>query len=254
MDNNDEVKKIVAVSYDKLNSFMESSGLFVPKKRDITTVTGIIKSTAFGLSRDIWVKRFNYKGHWNFLVKKSFGNKAKRLYHTNLRLYEKGLPVPKPITYFEPSLKQKYSFFLSDFIDNADNLASVYINRGFTETKGITLLLSNTLAEWHLSGAVHGDLKWSNILLQNSDDRYEFFLIDLDQSKLYSAPSIRGIVKDLKRFYRYSLELNAEEWVKSSFFPAYSSLLPDNIRSRIDLTSIVNRARKEWIRKGERRI
>jgi hypothetical protein len=62
------------------------------------------------------------------------------------------------------------------------------------------------------------------------------------------------MIKDLKRFYRYGLEVDGEEWVKSCVFPSYIALLPDILRGRIDLTSIGHRAEKEWTRKGKRKI
>lgn len=42
--------------------------------------------------------------------------------------------------------------------------------------------LANTVATWHIAGAVHGDLKWSNILMQEDSGETRFFIVDLDQT------------------------------------------------------------------------
>jgi len=105
-----------------------------------------------------------------------------------------------------------------------------------------------------MAGAVHGDLKWSNIMVQSNAGPINIFFIDLDQAKLYSTPRIRGIEKDLSRFYCYGLELGAEEWVMSEFFPAYMEMLPDVIKNRVDLVRVKGKALKKWDKKKRRKI
>ena len=109
-------------------------------------------------------------------------------------------------------------------------------------------------AEWHLSGAVHGDLKWSNILVQKSGKELNFFLVDLDQTKLYQLPNVKGIRKDLARFYRYGLELNAEAWVLKEFLPAYSWSIPARLKDEIDFAFIEAKAKADWEKKGRRSL
>ncbi len=47
--------------------------------------------------------------------------------------------------------------------------------------------------------------------------------------------------------------MGAETWVESEFFPAYIAFIPDEIKTKIDLTSIKNAALKEWINKGSKK-
>jgi tRNA A-37 threonylcarbamoyl transferase component Bud32 len=113
--------------------------------------------------------------------------------------------------------------------------------------------LAGTLVRWHLAGAVHGDLKWPNILLQKGSGGHKFLFIDLDQTKIYPSPSLKGITRDLKRFYRFGLELGAEGWVEKDFFPEYLNIIPETLKHEIDLSSIKKASFEEWARKGKKR-
>jgi tRNA A-37 threonylcarbamoyl transferase component Bud32 len=237
-----------------LDSVMAKDESFLLKKNDISTTVGILKGSDFGLAPDLLVKRFNYRGFFDLLIHKLFNSRAKRLWKRNLMLYKKGLPVPEPLFYKEASFRRKNAFFLSSVVEDADNLWIIYNNGLFRHDKELLKKLSCTLAEWHLKGAFHGDLKWPNILVQKSGSGYKVFFIDLDQSRLYSAPCIRGIKKDLQRFYRFGLEAGAEGWVDSEFFPAYRSLMPDAVKNRVDFDEIKQKAIKEWIKKGRKRL
>jgi tRNA A-37 threonylcarbamoyl transferase component Bud32 len=239
---------------DDLNSILEKGESFLLKKHDFSTTVGILRGNDFGLSCDLLVKRFNYRGFFDFLVHKLFNSRAKRLWNRNLRLHRKGLPVPEPVAYTNPSFRRKNSFFLSSVIENADNLGIIYRKGFLCEDKELVKELAQTIAGWHLNGAVHGDLKWPNILVQKNDGGYKVFLTDLDHSRLYSAPSIQGIIKDLKRFYRFGLETGAADWVESEFFTAYAAFVPDGIKTKISFPDIKRKAIEDWNKKGGKRV
>lgn len=237
-----------------LNSIVDKGESFSLKKHDFSTTVGILKGSDFGLSRDLLVKRFNYRGFFDFVLHKLFNSRAKRLWKTSLRLYREGLSVPEPVAYEEASFKRRNSFFFSSVIEDAESLWSLYRKGHFSEDSGLLERLAGTIAGWHLKGAVHGDLKWPNILVQRTGEGHRFFLIDLDQARLYSAPSVSGIINDLKRFYRFGLEVEAEAWVETEFFPAYRALIPEKIKTRIKFDEIKQKATEEWIKKGCKRL
>ena len=226
---------------------------FILKKHDASTTVGIMMGSYFGFPCDILVKRFNYRGFFDFMIHRLFNGRAKRLWSTNLLLYRKGLPVSEPYTYTEASLKQKNAFFLSSVIDDAESLSGCYRKGIVQSNKGLVRKLAETIAHWHCSGAVHGDLKWPNILIQDNSGTYRCFFIDLDQARIFQKSSIKGIIIDLMRFYRFGCEMGAEKWVESEFFPEYTACIPDKIKKKIDFTIIKNTALKDWIKKGQRR-
>lgn len=243
----------VRVQNPELNAIVERGESFMLRKHDVSTTVGIVKGRELGLNPDVLIKRFNDRGVFDFLIHTFSKGRARRLWDINVRLYQRGLPVPEPVAYTEPLLRDRVSFHLSVAVENAEKLSTRYREGLFRNNRELLLSLARTIAEWHLKGAVHGDLKWPNILVQEKENGYVFFFIDLDQSRLYSAPCTAGMKKDLKRFCRFGLEMGAESWVESEFFPAYLSFLPEQIRKKIDPVQIRNEAHREWIRKGSKK-
>jgi hypothetical protein len=238
---------------EEIDRIMDKGTGFILKKHDASTTVGIMEGSNFGFPCNLLVKRFNYRGFFDFVVHRLFDGRARRLWSRNLLLYRKGLPVPEPFTYTEASLKQRNAFFISSVISDAESLSGCYRKGIVQANRGLVRKLAETIAHWHCSGAVHGDLKWPNILLQNNNDTYGFFFIDLDQAKIFRKPSIKGIIKDLTRFYRFGCEMGAEQWVDAEFFPQYTAFIPDTIKKKIDFTMIKNTALKDWVKKGQRR-
>jgi tRNA A-37 threonylcarbamoyl transferase component Bud32 len=237
----------------RLDALIESGeNLFILKK-DKRTVVGIVRGDVLGSPHDLCVKRFNYKGFFNFLLKISFGSRAKRLWKISHRLFESGLPVPQPFACIEPSFRVKHSFFISSVIDDSKDLSFIFRNNLSGKREDIALQLGKLMAEWHLAGAVHGDMKWPNIMLQDDGRDRRFFFVDLDQTKIFNRPNISGIKKDLIRFYRSGLEFGAEEWVENSFLPEYSANIGKDISVMIDFASIKSKALNEWHKKGRNR-
>ena len=53
----------------------------------------------------------------------------------------------------------------------------------------------------HAAGGVHGDLKWSNILVENSTGT-RLYLVDLDSVRLLRRYRRNAATKDVQRFVR----------------------------------------------------
>jgi len=239
---------------EDLDAIIDKGEAFTLKKHDRTTTVGVLMGRVFGFGQDLLVKRFNFRGPLDFAFRSLFLSRAKRLWNINQRLFARGLPVPRPVCYVRPSFRRKNSFFISSLIENAQNLGYIYTRGLFREPEKLAAILGKAISTWHLAGAVHGDLKWSNIMLQSNADLITVYFIDLDQAKLYITPKIRGIEKDLARFYCYGLELGAEEWVISEFLPAYRERLPTTIKNRVDLDRIREKACKRWDKKRRRKV
>lgn len=223
-------------------------------KRDDRATSGIIRGDACGLPRDLWVKWFHDRGWRDFLVRLFAGDRAKRLWKAHLLFHGAGLPVPRPIAFHGSSFSRRDAFFLANSLEGAVNLGEAFRSGTLKDLKGIARRLGDDIARWHLSGAVHGDLKWSNILLSGSGEYLRIYFIDLDQARLYRRPRISGMMKDLSRFYRYGLEMGAEDWVASRVLPAYLEALPGALRARLCLSSIRQRACRDWEKRGKRRL
>ncbi|HMK48894.1 MAG TPA: lipopolysaccharide kinase InaA family protein [Thermodesulfovibrionales bacterium] len=188
------------------------------------------------------------------MIHRIFNGRAKRLWNRNVRLYRRGLPVPEPITYIESSLKKKNAYFVSSVIPDSKSLYFLHREGVLQGNKVLVKKLAAAISQWHLSGAIHGDLKWPNILVRAENGVYECFFIDLDQAKICSRPNISGICGDIERFYRFGLQIGAEYWVETEFLPEYLSFMPAALRTEIDLTRIKNKSIKEWTKRGREKL
>ena len=240
--------------HERLDDLMQDTGVFTLKKHDTSTTAGIMDGRVFGLSEPVWVKRFNYRGPLKFTVKKIFGSRARRLFTVSRLLSEKGLPVPQPLYYIEPSFKEKNAFYVCSVIGDAENLYELFTQGVLQGNRELLFALAHTMASWHLAGAVHGDMKWPNILVRKGKEGYTFFFVDLDQAKLYHSPFVKGIEKDLKRFFRFGIEVSSEGLVENDFFPEYIKKLPGLLQQKIDLRRVREQAYRIWQQKGQKRI
>ncbi|MFZ3071949.1 MAG: hypothetical protein WA162_01755 [Thermodesulfobacteriota bacterium] len=225
-------------------------------KKGSSTTVAVLYGKPFELPFDMLVKRINSRGGLHSLIKRLSGSRAARLYGVTCKLFAKGLNVPEPLGFLD-ARDGKSSFYISKYID-ALSLAVMYKDGAFKDMSGIARELSRALSYWHLSGAVHGDLKWSNILVTKVTPFYKgglggikagkgfgCFFVDLDQTRLFARPSAKGAGKDLGRFFRTALQVGAEKWFDDEFLPAYLEALPAAFRSGIDVEVIRRNARRE---------
>ncbi|NWF98886.1 MAG: hypothetical protein HXY52_08145 [Nitrospirae bacterium] len=237
-----------------IQDLIEEGRYFILKKNDFSTTVGILQGKAINKNYDLLIKRFNYRGSFDFFIHKIFKDRAERLWEKNFMLYNIGLPVPIPLQYIKATLGQKHSFFISAALSNTEKLSDSFRKGLLKKEKKLNKQIADSIANFHNSGAIHGDLKWPNILVQANNNTYTIFFIDLDQSSFSTKFNIKGIYEDLIRFYRFGLQLEAEKWVNDIFFPEYLSSIDNKIKKRINIESIINQAETEWIKNGRKRF
>lgn len=172
------------------------------------------------------------------------GSRSRRSFKKYLQLAEAGLSVPKSLGFLENKGRGE-SALLTQFFPDSPNLGTLFKSQSIPEA--LCSEIAKTLAEWHLKGAYHGDLKWSNLLITPEQ---KCIIIDLDQSRLYSRPTLKRILKDLVRFYRFGLEMKAEQWVRTQVLNPYAEALKPLILLEDSLNALCTMARREWEKKG----
>jgi RIO kinase 1 len=81
-------------------------------------------------------------------------------------------------------------------------------------------VLARNIASLHDNGVIHGDLKWSNILI-NEDANQQWF-VDFDSAKLYRhSPPPKAYARDLARFILSGLEAGIEEIILERLLDEY---------------------------------
>jgi RIO kinase 1 len=89
------------------------------------------------------------------------------------------------------------------------------------DSGGLSLVAAHCVAALHDSGATHGDLKWTNILVNEKEN--QLWLIDFDASKIYRGHlGPNGIARDLARFVLSGLEAGINGAILAGFLGHYA--------------------------------
>ncbi|APG26637.1 hypothetical protein A7E78_01420 [Syntrophotalea acetylenivorans] len=153
---------------------------------------------------DYFLKRYNVKG-WKYCVRNAF--RRSRSIKTWLSFWEfrlRRLPVPEPLLCLEERRFRLLgrSYILSEFIEGSEKLSKHWPMLDQGKKKSLLVKLGILFGRMHLFGCLHGDLKWDNILLQNTGEKSEVILIDLDGTRVRSHLRDARARRDIERFLR----------------------------------------------------
>jgi serine/threonine protein kinase len=178
-------------------------------------------------SKSLYVKEFRYKGVVHSL-KHLFGkHRAQVMWKVSWHLLNHSIPVPEPEGYL---LKKKGPICLSGYYfskalrgcpslhELTEELAQ--LNERL-DTGGLSRVAAHSVVALHDSGATHGDLKWTNILVDENEN--QLWLTDLDASRLrrtHLGP--KGIARDLARFVLSGLEAGVDGRILARFLGYYA--------------------------------
>lgn len=173
----------------------------------------------------LFLKRYNYQGVFHAtksLVRKT---RARKVWIHGNAFQLRGIPVAEPIACMEQKkgLLVYTSYFLADFIPNCLTLHTVMMNESGTieEKKQILLRLAEQVAHMHTFGCLHGDLKWSNIGIQNQSDMILLYFMDLDGSKVRKKLSDKEKTKDIARCYYDLTRYTSDSSLHDCFLDTY---------------------------------
>lgn len=184
-----------------INDWFETKVTII--KADTYSQVGLAETETLG---KIYVKRYSAKFCWHRLAMLLVLGRPVKCFKMSSALLEHGLPVPEP--YGLITAKGFFgfphsSYYLCQGLIDAEDLKSFYMAADDSHSaiiKDRLQCVGRQLAQLHNAGYMHGDCKWSNILLQGT----EVFFVDLDNSRKTFGRDAEA--KDLARFI-----LNAEE-------------------------------------------
>lgn len=126
-------------------------------------------------------------------------------------LYEKGLPVPKPIAGYVSKAGLIYrGDILTAAIAGAESLNERLQQRPLTEAEWQRI--ASTLVRFHRAGVYHADLNINNILFDSKDDVH---LIDFDRGELRTGAgswSQQNMARLERSFYKEASRQNPFYW------------------------------------------
>jgi len=179
-----------------------------------------------------FLKCYEARGVW-YRIRNAFRmSRALASWRANWGLYALGLPVPRPLVCLE-SRRLKLlgtAYLLTDFFSGTSNLWEAWEVAGPSQRTRLLTDAAAVLGRMHGSGAIHGDLKWYNILVGQREAGPEIYLVDLDGSSLHSRASLARSHKDLERFLRDLRQVDQQGQLESLFMV--------NWRKAYDLSSL----------------
>lgn len=170
----------------------------------------------------VYVKRYRAKSLLHRVAMMLNVSRAVHSFDNTLALFDLGIPVPSPYAVFVErnflGIPQQ-SYYLCQGLLGARDMKSLWQQDGAENTPAILdwlKLIGKQLAELHNAGYVHGDCKWSNILLLHS----QVFFVDLDNIGKIPDDS-RAASRDLARFILNAEELSIGKSALDSFLETY---------------------------------
>ncbi|WP_303721356.1 lipopolysaccharide kinase InaA family protein [Malonomonas rubra] len=173
--------------------------------------------------RSFFLKQYYLKSGVYRFVDFFRGSRGERTWKINIRMFEAGVVVPKPIAYLEEKrLGFWYNgYLLTEYIEGEGDLRNAWLQGDFLRRKELISCAGELIAGLHRNGFVHGDLKWNNILSSQVNGRLMLVLSDLDGACRCRFICRRGVADDLARFMADFVAVGAEPEFSQRFLTAY---------------------------------
>ena len=174
------------------------------------------------VSKGLYVKEFRYKGVVHSLKHLVGKHRAQVMWKVSWHLLKNSIPVPQPEGYLLEKSWPLYrkGYFFSKVLSGCNSLGTLAWTSNALSKRlasgGLIEALARGIAALHDCGVTHGDLKWSNILVDEKDNRLWF--VDLDSAKLHThflGPT--RVARDLARFVLYGFQTETKNVIISRF-------------------------------------
>jgi hypothetical protein len=273
-----EVRKIsranlegVVIAGSSLDRFLENNGdpadLFTQNVRLIKSDDSI-RNALVRLSEakpavspeEIFVKEFRSKNALHALKPLFSRHRAQIAWQISWHLLNSGIPVPEPEGYLLEKSGPFYGkgYFFSKVLSGCHSLATLaWTSRELSnrlDSGGLLEALARGIAALHDCRVTHGDLKWSNILVHEKDNKLWF--VDLDSAKLhFQYLGSSRIARDLARFVLYGFQTETDNAYINRFLDEYCrqrSLARASIEA--EMAKVLRKFRKRHRGVAEERI
>lgn len=231
-------KLIINPKYDSLSNFIKELPNTFDKTGEIIydgrNIIKVIPTDSITLN----VKSFKVPNLVNQLVYDNFRvSKARRSFEYANILIEKGINTPSPIAYIE--MKEAFLFKRSFYVSEQENFDGLMREFGTGELAGREILLSQFAqftANMHQKEVLHLDYSPGNILYKKNDDKFLFYLVDLNRMYFGEVDMVMGC-KSFRRLWgnEEMIRFIATEYAKARLF---------DIEKCVELT--LNFHRKFW--------
>lgn len=151
-------------------------------------------------------------------------SRAKRVFNISCRLVEAGVPVAKPILLGEKNgiLANESYYACRLFGEHCVDLKALYFSEQWQciDQERLLVSIATSMANMHSASLCHGDMKWSNIVVQA--DGKAFWFVDLDGARA-TMLNKKDSGRDLARFLVNVEEFGLDQHLRQSFLLSYAA-------------------------------
>lgn len=142
------------------------------------------------------------------------GSKAKKSYDNALKLISRGVNTPEPIGYLENYKMTLFdtSYYLSIY-EHYDFTMRQVVDREVDDYKEIIKQFTAFTCSLHEKGVWHVDYSPGNTLIRKLEDRYEFYIVDVNRMQFRDIDGYEGITN----FNKLSLHVDDFDMVVEDY-------------------------------------
>ncbi|MDX1763371.1 MAG: lipopolysaccharide kinase InaA family protein [bacterium] len=220
------------------------------------TKTAVVTLDLGNGRESFFLKKSGNKGFVRRALQAFRQSKASRAWAVSLRFLEKGIPVIEPVAFVETKqngLKGE-SYLLSVFERDAVNLKA-HVNKigvSFLEDGRLLVRLGDVIGRMHRAGCIHGDLKWSNLMVTDPADDPRPLLVDLEHGRCRSVTSDSACAKDLARFMVDVHEAGLGADLSQTFLQTYFDAAGIADGKRKNFRQQMNRVARKIVKRHEK--
>lgn len=165
-------------------------------------------------------------------------SKARKSWNSSSQLMRRDIGVSKPIAYFEHKENQSFdqNIYISEAVEHVGTVREMFtrFSGGADEYQGVQkpqalMQLSKFILRMHGRGVLFRDLSGGNVLVQKSQDAFQFVLIDTNRARFSNfSLSLNDRISDLVRI------CNKLDWKnRTVFIQLYLAGLAKNFSFRL---------------------
>ena len=186
-----------------------------------------------GTDRSFYLKRYLTRSTLDFVKHIFRPSRAMRAYNASLMLQQNGFDAPDVIGLFERRLGPFCvdNSLLTEEVENAGSMVQVLtdICRGsggnaLVRKRGLIEAFAQTVGRLHARGIFHGDLRLGNVLVVKGGQKWRFFFIDNERTKMFTRLPARLRLKNLVQVNMFVHGISNTDRLR--FFRAYLSMNP----------------------------
>jgi hypothetical protein len=200
----------------------------------------------------VCLKHFRYRGFLQALKDLFRTHRGRRSWMAGIAFAARGIPTGRPLALVEVRKRGllRESFLLMEDLSRFSGVHCYVLNnfngassRGADVRKRFAEALAAALSQLHKKDIYHGDLKSSNILVEEVEDGWKFHYIDLDGVRIGRKVSLQQRAKNLAQ-----IETSTPDCMtradRMSFFQRYLRSADMGIDDKAFMDMVIRHARK----------